>query len=252
MQPLLAEAFRLHLLAGLEDELRQSGFRRIAGVDEVGRGCLAGPVVAAAVIVDERRLVPGVDDSKRLDAPAREALSVEIRRAALGCAVASVSATEIDRGDILRATRTAMELALRALRPSPDCAVIDAVAIPWRSRPAAGGGIGYASAWQCLPGEGGGAGPASSRLPFPCLPVVRADALSYAVASASVVAKVERDRMMGEYDRTYPQYGFAHHKGYAVPEHRRAIAAYGPCPIHRLTFGTVVPRIAEEDERTVA
>ena len=220
MQPLLAEAFRLHLLAGLEDELRQSGFRRIAGVDEVGRGCLAGPVVAAAVIVDERRLVPGVDDSKRLDGPAREALAVEIRRAAVGCAIASVSATEIDSGNILRATRTAMERALRALRPAPDCAVIDAVAIPW--------------------------------LPFPCVPVVRADALSYAVASASVVAKVERDRMMGEYDRVYPHYGFAHHKGYAVPEHRRAIAIYGPSPIHRLTFGTVVPRIAEEDERTVA
>jgi len=220
MRPLLAEAFRLHLLAGLEEELRQGGFHRIAGVDEVGRGCLAGPVVAAAVIVDPRVLVPGVDDSKRLDAPAREALAVEIRKAALGCAVASVSAIEIDSGDILRATRSAMELALRALRPAPDCALIDAVALPW--------------------------------LPFPCLPVVRADAMSYAVASASVVAKVERDRMMGEYDRTYPQYGFAHHKGYAVAEHRRAIAAYGPSPIHRLTFGTVVPRAADEHARTVA
>ena len=220
MRPLLVEAFRLHLLAGLEDELRQSGFRRIAGVDEVGRGCLAGPVVAAAVIVDPRRLVPGVDDSKRLDAPAREAVAAEIRRTALGFAVASVSASEIDRGDILRATRTAMEQALLDLSPSPDCAVIDAVALPW--------------------------------LPFPCLPVVRADALSYAVASASVVAKVERDRMMGEYDRVWPQYGFAHHKGYAVAEHRRAIATYGPSPIHRLTFGTVVPRAADPVSGAVA
>ena len=220
MQPLYAEAFRLHLLAGLEEELRQSGFSRIAGVDEVGRGCLAGPVVAAAVIVDPRRLVPGVDDSKRLDAPVREVLAGEIRRSALGWAVASVSADEIDRGDILRATRRAMEQALRSLRPAPDCALIDAVALPL--------------------------------LPFPCLPVVRADSLCYAVASASLVAKVERDRMMGEYDREYPQYGFAQHKGYAVSEHRRALATYGPSPIHRLTFGTVVPRQAEEGGRTAA
>ncbi len=106
-----------------------------------------------------------------------------------------------------------MAQALLALRPAPDCAVIDAVAIPW--------------------------------LPFPCLPVVRGDAISYAVAAASVVAKVERDRIMSEYDRVYPQYGFALHKGYAVPEHRRAIADYGPSPIHRLTFRTVVPRTSD-------
>lgn len=213
MQLLLAEAFRLHLLAGLEDELRQSGFGRIAGVDEVGRGCLAGPVVAAAVIVDPRRLVPGVDDSKQLDAPSREAVAAEIRRTALAYAIGVVSATEIDQGNILRASRAAMIIALQALRPAPDCAVIDAVPIP--------------------------------RLPFPCLPVVRGDAISYAVAAASVVAKVERDRMMSEYDRVYPQYGFALHKGYAVAEHRRAIAIYGPSPIHRLTFRTVVPRSVE-------
>jgi ribonuclease HII len=214
MQSLLAEAFRLHLFAGFEEELRQSGFRRIAGVDEVGRGCLAGPVVAAAVIVDPRRLVPGVDDSKQLDAPTREAVAAEIRRTALGYAVGCVSATEIDQSNILRASRSAMIDALLALRPSPDCAVIDAVAIP--------------------------------SLPFPCLPLVRADAISYAVAAASVVAKVERDRMMSEYDRIYPHYGFALHKGYAVAEHRRAIATYGPSPIHRLTFRTVVPRTEDD------
>jgi ribonuclease HII len=214
MQSLLAEAFRLHLLAGLEDELRQSGFRRIAGVDEVGRGCLAGPVVAAAVIVDPRRLVPGVNDSKQLDAPTREAVASEIRRTALGYAVGIVSATEIDQSNILRASRTAMVEALLTLHPTPDCAVVDAVPIPW--------------------------------LPFPCLPVVRGDAISYAVAAASVVAKVERDRIMSEYDLVYPQYGFGVHKGYAVPEHRRAIATYGPSPIHRLTFRTVVPRSAPD------
>jgi ribonuclease HII len=215
MRLLLAEAFRLHLLAGLEDELRQSGFARIAGVDEVGRGCLAGPVVAAAVIVDPRRLVPGVDDSKQLDAPTREAVAAEIRRTALAYGIGVVSATEIDQSNILRASRAAMIDALLALRPAPDCAVIDAV--PLRE------------------------------LPFPCLPVVRGDAISYAVAAASVVAKVERDRMMRDYDRAYPQYGFSVHKGYAVPEHRRAIATYGPSPIHRLTFGTVVPRSTEPE-----
>jgi ribonuclease HII len=113
-----------------------------------------------------------------------------------------------------------MEQALRALDPAPDCAVIDAVAMPW--------------------------------LPFPCLPMVRGDAMSYAVASASVVAKVERDRMMTELDSVYPHYGFAVHKGYAVAEHRRAIAVYGPSPIHRLTFRTVVPRAADPVEKPVA
>jgi ribonuclease HII len=215
MQLLLAEAFRLHLLAGLEDELRQSGFARIAGVDEVGRGCLAGPVVAAAVIVDPRRVVPGVDDSKQLDAPTREAVAAEIRRTALAYGIGVVSATEIDQSNILRASRAAMIDALLRLRPAPDCAVIDAVPLP--------------------------------SLPFPCLPVVRGDAISYAVAAASVVAKVERDRLMSDYDRVYPQYGFSVHKGYAVPEHRRAIATYGPSPIHRLTFGTVVPRATEPE-----
>jgi ribonuclease HII len=151
-----------------------------------------------------------VDDSKQLDAPAREAVAAEIRRTALGYAIGVVSATEIDQSNILRASKSAMVEALLALRPAPDCAVIDAVPI--------------------------------ATLPFPCLPIVRGDAISYAVAAASVVAKVERDRMMSEYDRVYPHYGFAEHKGYAVPEHRRAIATYGPSPIHRLTFRTVVPR----------
>jgi ribonuclease HII len=113
-----------------------------------------------------------------------------------------------------------MTQALLALDPAPDCALIDAVALPW--------------------------------LPFPCLPLVRADAMSYAVAAASVVAKVERDRMMSDFDRVYPHYGFAAHKGYAVAVHREAIAAYGPSPIHRLTFRTVVPRRAELTEEPVA
>jgi ribonuclease HII len=210
MADLFAEAYRLRLLRGLEDLLAQHGFCRIAGVDEAGRGSLAGPVVASAVIVDLRRTVPGVDDSKCLSAPERERAAAAIRRTAVAWATAEVDAGVIDRVNILEASRRAMAIALSRLDPRPDCAVVDAVAIP---------GLG-----------------------FPCLPVVRGDAISYAVACASILAKVARDRMMTELDALYPQYGFAAHKGYSVPEHLEALAAYGPCPIHRLTYRPVVPR----------
>ncbi|HVT57783.1 MAG TPA: ribonuclease HII [Thermoanaerobaculia bacterium] len=209
---LFAEAYRLRLLRGLEELLSECGFALIAGVDEVGRGALAGPVVAAAVIVDPGRLVPGVDDSKCLPALERERRAAAIRGSCVACAVGKMPAEVIDRVNILEATRLAMREALAALRPAPDCALVDAVGI-------AGCG-------------------------FPCLPVVRADAISYAVACASIVAKVERDRLMVELDRRYPRYGFAVHKGYSVPEHLAALAAYGPSPVHRLTFAQVLPRRA--------
>jgi len=211
MADLFAEAYRLRLLRGLEELLAQHGFCRIAGVDEAGRGSLAGPVVASAVIVDLRRTVPGVDDSKCLSAPERERAAAAIRRTALAWATAEVEADVIDRVNILEASRRAMAIALSRLDPRPDCAVVDAVAIP---------GLG-----------------------FPCLPVIRGDAISYAVACASILAKVARDRRMAELDGLYPQYGFAAHKGYSVPEHLEALAAYGPCPIHRLTYRPVVPRM---------
>jgi ribonuclease HII len=207
----MAEAYRLHLVCGLEETLRDAGFRRVAGVDEVGRGCLAGPVTAAAVIVDPRRRLPGVMDSKLLNAEERERLATAIEATSIACEVAFVSAAEIDRSNILRATRAAMNQALRRLHPQPDCALIDAVALRGHE--------------------------------FPVVPVVRGDALSYAVAAASIVAKVARDRRMGSYDRDYPQYGFARHKGYAALQHRQALVAYGPTPIHRLTFRSVVPRL---------
>jgi ribonuclease HII len=126
--------------------------------------------------------------------------------------VASVPAKVIDRINILEASRLAMRQALARLTPPPDCAVVDAVALP---------GLG-----------------------FPCLPVVRGDVISYAVACASIIAKVERDRLMVELGRRYPHYGFATHKGYGVPEHLQALAARGPCPEHRLTFQPVLPRRA--------
>lgn len=212
LMDLFAEAYRLRLLRGLEDLLARCGFCRIAGVDEAGRGSLAGPVVASAVIVDPRCAIPGVDDSKCLDAACRERLAAAIRASALAWAVVPIPPDVIDRINILEATRQAMRQALARLSPSPDIAVIDAVAL--------------------------------SGLGIPFLPLVRGDSVSYAVACASILAKVERDRMMVELDGQYPQYGFAAHKGYSVPEHLRALEAYGPCPEHRLTYAPVLPREA--------
>ena len=218
MQELFAEAYRLRLLRGLEDLLALAGYAVVAGVDEVGRGALAGPVVAAAVIPHPARSVPGVDDSKRLLPAARETLALAIRQDCLAWAVAAVEPADIDRLNILEATRLAMRRALAGLRPAPDLAVIDAVSLP--------------------------------RLACPQLPVVRGDVVCYAVACASIVAKVHRDRLMLDLDRRYPHYGFAAHKGYGVPEHLEALAAYGPSPLHRLTFHPVVPRAGGHPCRT--
>jgi ribonuclease HII len=210
MIELFVEAYRLHLLRGFEERLSRCGYGLIAGVDEVGRGSLAGPVVAAAVVLDGRCLVPGVDDSKCLTPPERERAAAAIRSHAVAFAVAAIPPEVIDRINILEATRLAMGEALSRLRPAPDCAVVDAVRL--------------------------------SGFRFPCIPLVRGDCFSYAVAAASIVAKVERDRMMVELDRKYPQYGFAAHKGYGVAEHLEALSAYGPSPIHRLTYKPVLPR----------
>ncbi len=210
MEPLLAEAYRLSLLRGVEEKLYQLGYSNQAGVDEVGRGCLAGPVVAAAVVVDPRTTVPGVDDSKRLTAEARRQLATWICDSALDWSVAAVSPAIIDRINILQASKRAMVQALNGLSIVPDVALVDAVPL--------------------------------ARQGFPCLPIVRGDSFSYAIACASIVAKVERDRMMEELDSSYPHYGFARHKGYAAPEHLEALKDFGPCPSHRLTFRSVLPR----------
>ncbi len=190
--------------------LGSAGFERIAGVDEVGRGSLAGPVVAAAVIVAPDRVLPGVDDSKRLKAEDRRRLSDEIRKSSIAYSVIEVSPRVIDKINILQATKRAMDGALRALDPVPDCAVVDAVGLPG--------------------------------LPFPCLSVVKGDSLSYSVACASILAKVARDRTMEGLHSTYPQYDFASNKGYGAPVHLRALKDFGPTPVHRLTFRPVVPR----------
>jgi len=206
----IAEACRLHLMRGMEVALAGVGYSRVAGVDEVGRGCLAGPVVAAAVIPDSEIGLPGIDDSKALTAPERERLAEAITATSRASAVIFVPASVIDRINILQASLLAMRRALASLRPQPECAVIDAVALR-----------GFA---------------------FPCVSVVRGDQISYAVACASIIAKVARDRYMRELAVTYPQYGFAEHKGYGAPEHLAALREHGPCPEHRLTFRTVIPR----------
>jgi len=207
----IAEACRLHLMRGMEVALAEVGYSRVAGVDEVGRGCLAGPVVAAAVIPDPTIALPGIDDSKALTAPERERLAEAIAATSRASAVIFVSAAVIDRINILQASLLAMRRALVSLTPQPECAVIDAVSLR-----------GFA---------------------FPCVSIVRGDQISYAVACASILAKVARDRYMRELAATYPQYGFDGHKGYGAPEHIAALREHGPCPEHRLTFRTVVPRI---------
>ena len=182
-------------------------------MDEAGRGCLAGPVVAAAVVLWPGCTIPGVDDSKNVRSPLRERLAADIKEAAISWSVKSVSPAVIDRTNILVATRRAMSACLEDLRPQPDCAIVDAVRL--------------------------------DSTDYPCLGMIRGDVLSYSVASASILAKVERDRLMQELDRDYPQYGFAQHKGYAAAEHREALAEYGPTPEHRLTFRSVLPRTNE-------
>jgi ribonuclease HII len=184
-------------------------------VDEAGRGALAGPVVAAAVILPAGCVLVGLDDSKQVDPACRERLAAAIRRHAVAVGVGVVSAAEIDVRDILRASLAAMRVAVLALDPQPEAVLVDAVFIP---------GV---------------------RLPQ--LPIIHGDALCSSVAAASIVAKVERDRILDELGRRFPVYGFEHHKGYGTPEHWQALSAYGPCAEHRLSYHGVVPEIGEPE-----
>ena len=212
---LFAELGRLRELDRLEKELQRRGYVFIAGVDEAGRGALAGPVVAAAVILPRGCVLVGLDDSKQVDPECRQRLAIVIRRHAVAVGVGAVSAAEIDVRDILRASLAAMREAVLALDPQPEAVLVDAVAIP---------GV---------------------RLPQ--LPIVHGDALCSSVAAASVIAKVERDRLLNDLGRRFPAYGFEHHKGYGTPEHHQALAAYGPCAEHRLSYHGVVPGSGEPE-----
>lgn len=188
-----------------EQAAQRKGFSRICGVDEAGRGPLAGPVCAAAVILPADCRIEGLDDSKKLSEKRRESLFQQIKEAAVAYGIAFADVEEIERYNILEATFLAMDRAVAQLSPAADFALIDGNRSP-------------------------------KGLPVPCQTVIKGDALSCSIAAASVLAKVTRDRYMLEMDEKYPAYGFAGHKGYGTKAHRDAIQAYGPCPIHRLSF----------------
>ncbi|MDD3529169.1 MAG: ribonuclease HII [Gallionellaceae bacterium] len=181
--------------------------RLICGVDEVGRGPLAGPVVAAAVILDPARPIDGLKDSKKLSAIRREELAEAIRLRALAWAVAAADLEEIARLNILHATLLAMRRAVEALRPAADEAWVDGNRCPG--------------------------------LAIPCRAIVKGDALEPAISAASILAKTERDREMARLATLHPGYGFERHAGYPTPEHLAALAEHGPSPVHRVTFGPV-------------
>ncbi len=201
-----------------ESEARRCGYRRIAGLDEAGRGPLAGPVVAAAVILPRRFTLAGLNDSKQLSGAVRERLYGEIVRRAVGVGIGLASAEEIDARNILEATRLAMRRALDVLVPRPDWLLIDALTLP--------------------------------SLLIAQRPIIKGDSLSASIAAASVVAKVSRDRLMMDYDLTYPHYKFSVHKGYATSEHLRLLERYGPCVIHRQSFRPVIEWVARRQGGT--
>ena len=187
---------------------RKAGYGLIAGVDEAGRGPLAGPVVAAAVILPQGIELAGVRDSKRMTAKAREAAFVDINRQALGSGIGVVSHRHIEKFNILRASLEAMRRAVLALDPQPEFLLVDGI--------------------NRVP------------LPIPQRCLKKGDQISKSISAASVLAKVYRDRIMDSYHERYPVYGFAKHKGYGTQRHLETLKKYGPCPVHRLTFKGVL------------
>lgn len=191
-----------------ENLLFSRGIFPVAGIDEAGRGPLAGPVVAAAVVLPAGYALPGLDDSKKLSAAKRDALYAALTAdPEVRWASAHLDNREIDRWNILRATHRAMRLAFLSLKPQPAHALIDGLPVP--------------------------------DFPCPQTALVGGDARSLSIAAASIVAKVERDREMLELDRTYPEYGFSQHKGYPTPDHLAKLRKHGPCPVHRRSFSPV-------------
>lgn len=191
---------------GYERALQAKGYRYVAGVDEVGRGPLAGPVVCAAVImpIEDADLIVGVDDSKKLSAKKREELAEKIKEKAIAYTVYEVSEKMIDEINILEATKLGMKMAVEGLQIKPDVVLTD--------------------------------GNMVIDIPFPQQSIVKGDALSYSIGAASIVAKVHRDAMMDEYAKIYPAYAFESNKGYGTAAHIQAIKEQGLCPIHRRTF----------------
>jgi ribonuclease HII len=202
-QALAAEEQRLLNLKLREVELSRLGYRLIAGVDEAGRGPLAGPVVAAAVILPPDCRIPRVNDSKQLTGEVRKELAAQIKEKAISWSVGIRDVAYINRYNILNADKAAMLDAIGSLHPGPDYVLIDAVKLD---------------------------------IGVPCEPVIHGDALIHAISAASIIAKTTRDAMMTELDDIYPGYGFAEHKGYATREHYAALDRLGPCSLHRSLF----------------
>lgn len=192
--------------ARYEREARQHGWRRIAGADEAGRGSLFGPVMASAVILNPRRRIVGLDDSKKLSPERRAILAERIREHALAWAVAEIDASRIDAWNVYQASRQAMMAAIQKLHPPPDYLLLDALELD---------------------------------LPIEQKALIHGDARSISIAAASILAKVERDRQMEEFDHLYPQYGLARNKGYGTPDHLEALRRCGPSPLHRFSYAPV-------------
>jgi ribonuclease HII len=189
-----------------ERAARRAGFRIIAGLDEAGRGALFGPVFAAAVALDPGRPIRGLNDSKQLPPERRETLAARIRERAVAWAVAAADAFEVDRLNILQAARLAMRRAVMRLNTQCDCLLVDAVTVD---------------------------------LPLPQKALIRGDELCFSIAAASILAKVSRDAALVEWDRVFPEYGLAHNKGYATPDHLAALERFGPTTLHRFSFEPV-------------
>jgi ribonuclease HII len=192
--------------ARYEREARHHGWVRIAGLDEAGRGSLFGPVVAAAVILNPKRRIVGLDDSKKLSPERRAELVLRIREHALAWATAEIEASRIDAWNIYQASRQAMAAAVSQLCPLPDYLLLDAIEID---------------------------------LPIEQKALIHGDARSVSIAAASILAKVERDRRMEEFDQLYPQYGLAQNKGYGTADHLEALRRHGPSPLHRFSYAPV-------------
>lgn len=190
----------------MESLVRRQGYLRVAGADEAGRGCLFGPVYAAAVILNPERPIRGLADSKTLDEETRLRLASEIRARAVAWCVARAEAAEIDRVNILQASRLAMRRAVEGLTPPCDYLLVDAVDVDW---------------------------------PVPQQALIKGDARVTCIAAASILAKVERDACMEAYEERFPGYGLSRHKGYPTPEHREALLRLGPTPEHRRSYAPV-------------
>lgn len=199
------EETRLLQLKEKENELREKGFKFICGIDEAGRGPLAGPVVVASVIMPADSMIEGVNDSKKISEKKREELYEKIIKEAISYGVAIIRQDEIDEVNILNATKKGLTISLQELTQKPDLILVDALnhidtlGIPYDS-------------------------------------IIKGDAKCYSIAAASIIAKVTRDRIMREWDKIYPEYGFEKHKGYGTASHIKAIREFGLCPIHRKTF----------------